>query len=395
MLKAQVVNNLPKEALSWFNAKSLQVGFDHQDVWQQEHSRAFTVAKAMQVDVLSDIRDAVQSALKDGKTFNQFRAELTPVLQNKGWWGQQEMTDPLDGRLKEVQLGSARRLRTIFRTNMRTARAAGQWDRIQRTLKTHPYLQYNLGPSEHHRIEHESWNKLVLPANDPFWQTHFAPNGWGCKCRIRQISTAEAKRLGINTAPPIQTQEWINKRTGEVHKVPKGIDPGWAYNPGASRNQPVVHFIDKLEMVPPEISAAAVDKLVHSEAFTQWHQKPQGEFPIGVLNTDLKERLKATQSVVKLDDKTLTRQLKTHGELTLSEYQLLPDVISNGRVITQGNQTLIYWLHNDRLYRAVLNSSANGELGLSEFNRAKDREMRKNISKGKMVRDWEYKNSAL
>ncbi|MGR6871229.1 phage head morphogenesis protein [Pseudomonas sp. HK3] len=377
---------IPKEALAWFSDKSLQVGFDHNDVWQQEHSRAFTVAKAMQVDVLSDIRDAVQGALKEGKTFNQFRAELTPTLQNKGWWGQQEMTDPHDGRLKEVQLGSARRLRTIYRTNMRTARAAGQWDRIQRTLKTHPYLQYNLGPSEHHRTEHEFWNKLVLPANDAWWQTHFAPNGWGCKCRIRQISTAEAKRLGINTAPPIQNQEWVNKRTGEVHNVPKGIDPGWAYNPGTSRNQPIVHFVDKLEVVQPELSAAAVDKLVKSDVFNQWHQNPQGEFPVGVLNTDIKERLKATQSVVKLDDKTLTKQLKTYSELTLSEYQLLPKIMGTGRVIVNGKKILIYGQHNVRLYKLLVAKHRSGKLYLEVFYRAKEREMRSDLRKGKLIR---------
>jgi hypothetical protein len=28
--------------------------------------------------------------------------------------------------------------------------------------------------------------------------------------------------------------EWTDKRTGEVHQVPKGIDPGWDYSPGKS-----------------------------------------------------------------------------------------------------------------------------------------------------------------
>ncbi|MHB1350107.1 MAG: hypothetical protein ACYCYR_09565 [Desulfobulbaceae bacterium] len=36
------------------------------------------------------------------------------------------------------------------------------------------------------------------------------------------------------TAPPAEYYEWTNKKTGEMHMVPKGIDPGFDYNPGAS-----------------------------------------------------------------------------------------------------------------------------------------------------------------
>ena len=33
-------------------------------------------------------------------------------------------------------------------------------------------------------------------------------------------------------APREGTYEWVNPDTGEIIDVPKGIDPGWAYNPG-------------------------------------------------------------------------------------------------------------------------------------------------------------------
>lgn len=34
------------------------------------------------------------------------------------------------------------------------------------------------------------------------------------------------------TAPKTESYDWIDKDTGEIHKVPVGIDPGWDYNPG-------------------------------------------------------------------------------------------------------------------------------------------------------------------
>jgi hypothetical protein len=33
-------------------------------------------------------------------------------------------------------------------------------------------------------------------------------------------------------APKIEKYEWVDKATGEIHKIPKGIDPGWDYNVG-------------------------------------------------------------------------------------------------------------------------------------------------------------------
>jgi hypothetical protein len=44
---------IPKEALAYLKNKKLQPGFSYKDVWHEEHATAFTVAKAMQLDVLS------------------------------------------------------------------------------------------------------------------------------------------------------------------------------------------------------------------------------------------------------------------------------------------------------------------------------------------------------
>ncbi|MDA0148846.1 phage head morphogenesis protein [Vibrio sp. LaRot3] len=256
---------IPEEALLYLDSKGIQPGFDYRDVWKAEHNHVFTVAKLMQEDILEDVRQAVAIALADGQTFEQFRDYLKPYLIKRGWWGVQVMDDPHTKESKPVQLGSDHRLKTIYRTNMRTARAAGQWERIERTKESHPYLLYELGPSIEHRVEHVKWNGLLLPVDDEFWKTHYPQNGWGCKCRVRQVSHAQAEKLkqsGINagiaevdehtglptghftddrvavstTAPKINTRKMVNKRTGEVEDVPEGIDPGWNYNPGINRS---------------------------------------------------------------------------------------------------------------------------------------------------------------
>ena len=74
---------VPREALEYFRGKDLRPGFSYLDVWGQEHAHAFTVAKALQLDVLDDLRDGVERAIAEGRTYRQFAGELTPLLQKR------------------------------------------------------------------------------------------------------------------------------------------------------------------------------------------------------------------------------------------------------------------------------------------------------------------------
>lgn len=229
---------VPEEALAYLKrrGKRLLPSFDYRDVWGEEHAYAFTVAKAMNLDVLSTIYQATERALAEGQTFEEFRRGLEPELVKQGWWGRKEMRDPVSGEVVDAQLGSPRRLKTIYRVNMRTARSAGQWARAQATKDVLPYFLYVLSPSKERRSEHEAWARrpTILPVDHPFWETRKPPNGWGCKCSVIQISEAEARRRGGPTeAPADDLRTYVNKRTREETTVPRGVDPAFAVNWGA------------------------------------------------------------------------------------------------------------------------------------------------------------------
>lgn len=227
----------PEEALRFFRRKGLRAGFAWQDVWQEEHDLAFTVAKLTDLDLLADVREAVDQAIENGTTLEQFKRELTPRLMKAGWWGVREQVDPLTKEKRLVQLGSARRLETIFRTNMMTAYAAGEWEQIQETKASAPYLMYDAIDDNRTRKEHKAWDGMVLPIDDAWWDSHRPPNGWNCRCGVIQLSKYDLRAMGKaapDKAPPIKRREWVNARTGEVMQVPIGIDGGWDYNPGAS-----------------------------------------------------------------------------------------------------------------------------------------------------------------
>lgn len=225
----------PEEAIAYFRAKGLALGFSWRDVWAEEHDIAFTVAKAMSLDLLEEIRAGIDAALAEGQTLEQFRKALTPVLIARGWWGRREVIDPLTGEVREAQLGSARRLQTIFDTNLRTAYAAGHWRQIEETKEARPWLVYRHTPQEDPREEHQAWDGLCLPADDPWWRTHYPPNGWYCKCYVQQMNDRDLKRYGITPeakAPPLMPRPWVDKRNNRVVVVPYGIDPGFDRNPG-------------------------------------------------------------------------------------------------------------------------------------------------------------------
>jgi SPP1 gp7 family putative phage head morphogenesis protein len=228
----------PKEAVDYFRKKGYKTSFDWRDMASQEHAYAFTVAKAMRNDILQDIRAAVDDAIAKGTTFQDFKTGLKPVLQEKGWWGRKLAVDPVTGEEKEVQLGSSRRLKTIFDTNLRTAYAAGKWERVQRTKDVFPYLRYVAVMDERTRAQHRQWHDTVLPADDPFWDKFYPPNGWNCRCSVQQLSERDLARRGLTLTksdPATPDRVWIDKRNGRTVKVPQGIDPGFAQNPGKAR----------------------------------------------------------------------------------------------------------------------------------------------------------------
>lgn len=224
----------PAEAIAYFQAKGFTFGFSWQDVLAEEHTKAFTVAKGMKIDILKDIRQALDEAISEGLTAEWFIENLQPILEKNGWWGRKEVVDPLTGNLVEAQLGSSRRLELIFRTNMQTSYAVGHWQQIQETKNERPWLLYDAVEDDRTRERHKQWDGLVLPVDHKFWKTHYPPNGYNCRCSVIQLSDEELHEYGLQPSrdPKIKTRRWTSYRTGKTRRVPESITPGFDYNVG-------------------------------------------------------------------------------------------------------------------------------------------------------------------
>lgn len=206
------------------------------EMWHEDHARAFTVAKVADLDLLETIRTSLADAAHNGATFEQWQKNLVPMLQRAGWWGRVQDRE-LTGTDDPVHVGP-RRLRTIYSTNMRVSRAAGQWARIQAAKAAAPYLRYVAVMDRRTRPLHRAWHGTILPVDHEWWQTHFPPNGWNCRCTVMQLSEADLRRFGfsVSKAPPPAGPPRAFFRAGAAkpEAVPAGIDPGFGYNPGAA-----------------------------------------------------------------------------------------------------------------------------------------------------------------
>lgn len=377
----------PPEVSEYFKHKGLKPSFSWQDVEPQEHAVQFSVAKAMQVDVLQTIKGELQKALDDGIPFDQFQKELEPRLRKLGWWGVKEMRDPKTGEIRKVTLGSPRRLKTIYRANVRSARAAGQWQRIERTKKALPYLVYMIGPSENHRPEHEAKNGLVLPVDDPFWLQWMPPNGWGCKCRVRQITRREAEEIGIEESPQYPMRDITNGRTGEVKSIPVGIDPGWDTNAGIHRQKGMQEFINgKLDDADPAIARAAARDMATSWRVRRIHEgSAHGAAPIAMVPRDLQTALGAQTRVVQFSSDTMA---KDQARRSVDDFTKLETVMDRGVVVQRAGPDDLAILHEvDGEYwlAAIKLAADNREIYLTNFYQAVRKDAERLLQTGTIV----------
>jgi SPP1 gp7 family putative phage head morphogenesis protein len=236
----------PSIAIKYFRNKKNTNTWDWYELWQKSHRKSFTVAKVVNDKVLTDIRSALDDALSEGKTFRDFSKELKPLLQKRGWWGEQIVVDS-QGNAEKVQLGSMYRLKTIYAVNLQTAYQTGRYQTQIENKEERPYWQYVAVLDSNTRPEHAQLHDLIFPCDDPFWGAFYPPNGWRCRCRVRALSEDYLKRKGLSVEQSMgklsEELQLVSKKSGEYKPVTVYTDPltgkklapdvGWSYNPAS------------------------------------------------------------------------------------------------------------------------------------------------------------------
>lgn len=204
----------PDEAIAYLNNKGYKLTFNYNELKKEAHHKSFTVAKVTRLDLLHDIFKEIQVGMKEGKHFDDFKKDILPTLQKKGWWGQKDIINPGTGEIKTIDIGT-RRLKNIYTTNMRVAYSTARYKQ-QMLLPISTYLKYISALLENTRDAHAALHNIVLPRDNKFWKTNYPLNGWGCKCKVMALSKKEALKQGLEISD----------------KAPKSVaSKDWNYNP--------------------------------------------------------------------------------------------------------------------------------------------------------------------
>ena len=249
----------PSEAIAYIKSKGLNLTYNYEEMMHEAHHKAFSVAKVTRLDLLNDIHEAVKTAIEDGTPFENFKKNIKPILQKKGWWGLKKIKDPKTGETKEVYIGS-RRLKNILNTNRQVAYAVGRYKQ-QSGFKLAVYLQYRALQHGNRREDHQSKHGTIKHRDDSWWNKNYPPNGWGCKCFV----TAHSKKE-------------IEKKGWKIHDKPLDdiAHKDWAYHVGATNNLSGLSKIDldkSLQELPKTTKNKAYENLSDDELLELFYKK--------------------------------------------------------------------------------------------------------------------------
>jgi SPP1 gp7 family putative phage head morphogenesis protein len=396
----------PTETVEFFRAKgTYPISRNWWDVWQEEHSRAFTVAGVTSVDVLKSVRGDLDKVMSEGGTFAQWKADVLPKLQKA-----------IDNGEAPENIITEHRLRTIYDTNLRMARAAGQWKRIEALKPYQPYLMYSAVRDSRTRSLHRKWGgidpgtvRIILPVDHPAWRQFYPPNGWGCRCDVIQLSEREMKRMGLRVTTDAELIDigWptsdvssealgrdVVRGDGIIDYVPNGVDPGFAYNVGqthlAGTAEHLRQSIDRTAETNLPMARALLRDIVDSTAFDAFLVNKQQSFPVMVLGPAERGLLKAETSVAVLSSDTYAKQLAVHPELGLDDYRKLLDLGETPELIFKQGDLRILLIRADgnKWLKATIKATADRqELYVVSYQYADAREIRRLKRLGGLVYD--------
>ena len=203
----------PTEAIKFLEQKNLVPTDKWDDLKWGEHAHAFTVAHSVEADILNTLHGLMADAIKNGEAYGTWRNKALELMKSTGWYGG-------NGHTAEDKKYISWRLRLIYDTNMRTAYSAAQYRKQLQDAEGRPVWVYKSKVSgKNRRQEHIALHDKAFRYDDPFWDTYYPPNGWGCQCSVTTKSEAGAKREGITVSD--STKETLPE-----------IDETWAYNVG-------------------------------------------------------------------------------------------------------------------------------------------------------------------
>lgn len=157
----------PVEAIDYFKRKKVVTKTEFEKLDRQAKSAAFTVGGIYQQDILEAFKQEITNALETGQTQKYVINQFKEILDGAG----------------HKELGDFH-LETIVRSNMMTAYGVGRRKQLEETSDLLPFWQRNAVGDNRTRPKHRALDGIIYPANHEFWDDHFCPDDFNCRCSI-------------------------------------------------------------------------------------------------------------------------------------------------------------------------------------------------------------------
>jgi SPP1 gp7 family putative phage head morphogenesis protein len=230
-----ILEPLPfEEAISFFRDKIVLSDAEFYALAEAARAEAFTIAGVARMDILMDVRGALDKAIEAGETLADFQGRLGDIMETRGWQGLTPW-----------------HTETVFRNNIQTAYSVGRYKQMAEQVDRFPYWEYDAVNDSRTRPTHAALDGKIFPADHPFWDTWYPPNGHRCRCSVNPVHkyVAEEEGLKIETEDPTGGLiEPVDPVTGVTMPArPLIPDPGWGHNPAKEAWQPdLSKYPDKL-----------------------------------------------------------------------------------------------------------------------------------------------------
>jgi SPP1 gp7 family putative phage head morphogenesis protein len=120
--------------------------------------------------------------------------ELVAEIPEGGDW--RKIRNEIAAEIGDVE-GAKARAQLIMRVNGMEAYAVGRYAAAVEVSEAFPFWMYVTMADGKERAEHAALNGKVLPWDDPFWDTHYPPWDWGCRCMVIKMTASQAGEQGI------------------------------------------------------------------------------------------------------------------------------------------------------------------------------------------------------
>jgi SPP1 gp7 family putative phage head morphogenesis protein len=158
----------PQEAIDYFKGKKVVTRKAFDLLSEDARSAAFTVSGIYKNDVLEGFKSEISKALEEGTPQKQVIKRFREIVS---------------GAYKSKELG-AFHLETIWRTNMAMSYGVGRRRALEEVADDLPFWEYNDVGDDRVRERHHALNRIILPANHEFWNDHFPPWDFNCRCSV-------------------------------------------------------------------------------------------------------------------------------------------------------------------------------------------------------------------